>query len=31
MENVEAHFFKNGAEETKETAGEKGLLENGRR
>lgn len=31
IEKVEAHFFKNGVEERKETAGEEGLLENGRR
>jgi hypothetical protein len=31
MEKVEAHFFKNGVEERKETAGEEDLLENGRR
>lgn len=31
IEKVEAHFFKNGVEERKETAGEEGLLENGSR
>jgi hypothetical protein len=31
MEKVEAHLFKNGTEERKETAGEEDLLEYGRR